>query len=356
MAELVNRILFTEMVERALKSGDLAAMQERIASKENAVDMNCQGTLPDSIVSHFSNLKVLFKEQFEVIVHLRASTDAAAAWSDHARFYSQKDGTVMCRCGNNAVMVGDDFAPQLKLPCTPLTHQSYKVQFEAMMTGKMYWARQPLVTELINRVQFTQLIQRALDGKTDLATVQETVAAKQSATLMNCRGTLPEATRRQLKNLQALYKEQLDVVAALRVAADAAATWKDKKRFYLRRDGTVTCNRSREESLVDDDFPICVELGGSRSTCKPRKLKYEAHTSRLHKAKTGNIDALNIHMDALSEITDTRFGKVRSKAFVFLKMLLEPIDKTAGAAQQERSHEEGMEMMTAHPLDMLWRM
>ena len=71
----------------------------------------------------------------------------------------------------------------------------------------------------------------------DLSAVRKDVESRRDAVIMDLRSDMEEAMRRQLRTLQVLFKEQLDLVSELIAAADneaATAIWKNEMRFYLQ--------------------------------------------------------------------------------------------------------------------------
>ena len=129
---------------------------------------------------------------------------------------------------------------------------------------------------LNHRIRFTEQVDAAMKCG-DLSAVRTTVEIRRAAVTMKCRLDAEEATKRPLKVMQTLLKEQLDLVSEMMIAGDAAAAvWKAEMRFYQDADGVITCQCGEYEVTVGDDFPAAHMLVCTPCARQARARIFEA--------------------------------------------------------------------------------
>jgi len=92
------RVSFTELVEKSMDEGAIAALEDIVKSARSMVISSMKGELPKDVRASLTALQVLLQEQQHTAANLTAATDPVGAWESEMCFYPKPGGTFECRC------------------------------------------------------------------------------------------------------------------------------------------------------------------------------------------------------------------------------------------------------------------
>ena len=82
MTLFANRILFTNLVDKAIEKNDLTDVVNSCTATRKQIITALRGELTDKQRNQYSNLNTLYQEFEDLLAELKTSNDKAAIWKN----------------------------------------------------------------------------------------------------------------------------------------------------------------------------------------------------------------------------------------------------------------------------------